>query len=159
MFSTELLTQERFKLYGDVISLPTTSQGVSSSVSANQGTAKRINHLARIIQKTGRPSGQPAQLNPCFFVTAPQCKGTNIFSIQLLERHLFSSQLFLPCRSANDAHYLVIVCLNNSVDKPDLRTLKAFIATSNQGINYHPGVWHHPMVALNKTITFFMFGS
>ena len=40
-------------------------------------------------------------------------------------------------------------------DKPDLSTLKAFHAKTTQGISYHPGVWHHPMVALGSVPTSF----
>jgi hypothetical protein len=39
-------------------------------------------------------------------------------------------------------------------DKPDLSKLYVAVATRNQGISYHPGTWHHPMVAL-ETVTDF----
>jgi ureidoglycolate lyase len=57
--------------------------------------------------------------------------------------------------SSADAEYLVIVCLNDTkTDTPDLSTLRAFKAKGNQGINYYPGVWHHPMIALDVPMEF-----
>jgi ureidoglycolate lyase len=54
-----------------------------------------------------------------------------------------------PKSSLQTPKYLVVVALNSEqTDLPDLSTLKAFVAESNQGINYHCGTWHHPMVAL-----------
>jgi len=50
--------------------------------------------------------------------------------------------------------YLVIVALNGADDKPDLMTLRAFLATTAQGISYHAGVWHHPMISLETPIDF-----
>ena len=55
----------------------------------------------------------------------------------------------------SNASYLVIVALNDPTkDKPDLGTLKVFRATSKQAFNYHPNVWHHPMVGLESFIDF-----
>jgi len=47
---------------------------------------------------------------------------------------------------------LVIVCLGH--EEPVLDTLRVFIATRNQGITYKPGVWHHPLVALDEETQF-----
>ena len=33
-------------------------------------------------------------------------------------------------------------------DEPDISTLRAFRATGKQGVNYHRGVWHHPLLVL-----------
>jgi allantoicase len=35
-------------------------------------------------------------------------------------------------------------------DLPDLTTLAAFSVTSEQGIAYGAGIWHHPMIALGS---------
>jgi len=48
--------------------------------------------------------------------------------------------------------YLVVVALGS--DSPDLSTLRAFVAKKNQAISYNPGVWHHPMVTLDKITDF-----
>ena len=52
--------------------------------------------------------------------------------------------------------HLVIVALpHEKDDEPDLSTLSAFVATGTQGITYRPGIWHHPMVALDHETDFF----
>ena len=33
---------------------------------------------------------------------------------------------------------------------PDLERLEAFVARSDQGINYRAGAWHHPFTALDR---------
>ena len=39
------------------------------------------------------------------------------------------------------SRYLVIVALNGKDDKPDLRSIRAFIASAGQGIVYRTGIW------------------
>ena len=39
-------------------------------------------------------------------------------------------------------------------EAPDLSTARAFIASATQGVSYRPGVWHHPMIALDAPIDF-----
>lgn len=48
--------------------------------------------------------------------------------------------------------YLVIVC--GGGEAPDLGTLQAFVAQPGEGITYRPGVWHHPLVALDREADF-----
>ena len=31
---------------------------------------------------------------------------------------------------------------------------RAFLAENGQGVNYHRGVWHHPLIALEAAIDF-----
>lgn len=84
------------------------------------------------------------------------CRPTNElpFTVKLLERHPYSSQAFIPMTDGKTRGYLVIVALNGDDDKPDMSTLKAFVATTKQGINYGPGIWHHPMVVLEHEADF-----
>ena len=98
----------------------------SSSISANQGTARRINYIANLCNKRDLT----ATPNMCVFKCLPRSLP---FDIKLLERHPYSSQTFIPMNAKK--RYLVIVALGD--DKPDLSTLKAFIANNNQGINYN----------------------
>jgi ureidoglycolate lyase len=35
-------------------------------------------------------------------------------------------------------------------DQPDLRTLKCFEVSGQQGFTLHKGTWHHPLMALDK---------
>ncbi|KAF9058498.1 ureidoglycolate hydrolase, partial [Rhodocollybia butyracea] len=50
--------------------------------------------------------------------------------------------------------YLVVVAKNGEDDKPDLKTLGAFIANTAQGIVYSTGIWHQPMTVLDKELDF-----
>ena len=52
----------------------------------------------------------------------------------------------------NAARYLVIVC--GGGDAPELATLAAFVGHGRQGVSYAPGVWHHPMIALDQETDF-----
>ena len=110
---------------------------------ANRGTARRFNHLAPV--ENLRPD--TATLNVCVFRCTPRL----VFPlpVALLEKHPLSTQVFLPM---NAHRYLVIVARGDHT--PDLGTLAAFIATGAQGVSYHPGVWHHPMIALDAEIDF-----
>ncbi len=69
--------------------------------------------------------------------------------IRWLERHPFSTQMFVPM---SGARYLVVVALGQSA--PDLDTLAAFVVEGARAITYAPGVWHHPMVALDADADF-----
>ncbi|KAJ3016892.1 Ureidoglycolate lyase [Thoreauomyces humboldtii] len=146
------LTREAFAPFGDVISaLPKPSHA------ANQGTAQRSNNVATITNLRTGPENS-AVANLCVFrCTPPQsCSSSSTapsFTIKLLERHPYSTQFFVPMtapsRTARGAAYLVIVCgTDPSTDTPDWETLRAFVARSDQGVNYREACWHHPMVAL-----------
>lgn len=137
---TECLTPSSFQSFGSVI------QGNVSlnSVEANQGTARRVNFISKL-----ENTRSFAIANLCTFAVTHK---TLPFTVKLLEKHPHSSQLFMPFATST-ATYLVIVALGN--DEPDLGTLKAFIASPSQAINYHAGIWHHPIIALEHNIDFF----
>lgn len=103
-----------------------------------KGTAQRFNHLTTLenLRTT-------AKANVCVFRCQPRSLP---FDIKLLEKHPHSTQMFIPMTA--ERRYLVIVAQGG--DKPDLSTLKAFVAGKGQGITYHPGIWHHPMIALDN---------
>jgi ureidoglycolate lyase len=63
---------------------------------------------------------------------------------QTLERHRLGSQSFVPLTGAR---CIALVALGN--DFPDPSTLAAFLVTGQQGITLRPGVWHHPLIALD----------
>lgn len=134
------LSAETFAAYGFVV------DATRSSTTANQNTAKRFNYLAHLVNNRPQAKG-----NICVFRVQPAALP---FSIKLLERHRFSTQLFSPM-TTTPAGYLVVVALNDpKTDKPDFGTLSVFKATSRQAFCYHPGVWHHPMIGLEAEIDF-----
>jgi ureidoglycolate lyase len=68
---------------------------------------------------------------------------------RIMERHRYSSQMFLPLDAAR---YVLVVAPPAPVgDRPDLASARAFVAPGDRGINYAPNVWHHPMAALDRS--------
>jgi ureidoglycolate lyase len=133
------IERSAYEAYGDLIAA---DDGEVFSY-ANMGTAKRFNQLSDVINL--RPN--QATLNLCVF----RCQSAHLpLEMKLLERHPYSTQVFLPMHQ--DAKFLVIVSLGQ--DLPDLASLRAFIVTGAQGISYKPGVWHYPMTALEQPIDF-----
>jgi ureidoglycolate lyase len=135
----EDLTQSSYDPYGEVImAAPRGEPGKP----ANQGTARRYDHLAKL--EDLRPGA--ARANLAVFATSAR---ELPFSVVLLEKHPLSTQVFVPMRALR---YLVVVALGGA--RPDATTLRAFLAASNQGITYRPGVWHHPLIALDTAAEF-----
>lgn len=137
------LTPKAYRDYGDVVSVRSdvTPRG------ANSGTADRFNWLAEL--ENLRPG--KAKPNLCVFRCRPQVRrGQNSFEARILEKHPDSTQVFVPLGGTTG--YLVLVCRGG--EKPDLSTFRAFLASSKQGITYRPGVWHHPLVAMDAVRDF-----
>jgi ureidoglycolate lyase len=129
------LEREAYARFGDVIAAKPGWRP------ANQGSAQKSEHLAELIDLRG------ARPNLSVFRCAPR---EVPFEVALLEKHEASTQVFVPM---NASRYLVIVALGG--DRPEVSTLAAFVATGAQGITYRPGVWHHPMIALDHETDFF----
>ena len=71
--------------------------------------------------------------------------------LTVLERHPYSAQTFIPLDAGR---YLVTVCAADPEGRPNLRTLRAFLAFSHQTVTYARNVWHHPMTVLDKAMEF-----
>ncbi len=96
----------------------------------------------------------PVEATPGYRLT------TSIFDAQardlarpvgILERHPHSPQLIMPL--GGDGH-VVIVCMAKADGSPDLSKLTGFRFGAQQGLVYRPGVWHHPIIALNRRTSF-----
>ncbi|KAI9505206.1 Allantoicase [Coemansia spiralis] len=157
--AVEPLTIDSFKPYGDVVQL----EGNKNVVIANQGTAKRVNYVAKLenLRECSGPALQSARPNMCIFSSAPRPTVSGRFQVKLLERHPYSSQVFMPIyqhgvqnTDPNAPCYLVIVAENGADDKPNLSTIRAFAANSTQGINYKANSWHSPMVTIGQRVNF-----
>ncbi|MCJ8274347.1 MAG: ureidoglycolate lyase [Psychrosphaera sp.] len=69
-------------------------------------------------------------------------------AIKMMERHPLASQAFIPM---GDEPYLVVVAPKGELDTSKI---EVFLASSNQGVNYHTGTWHHYCLALNQPSDF-----
>ncbi|CAE6430968.1 unnamed protein product [Rhizoctonia solani] len=169
------ITPEAFKAYGSVIQAWSDTDAVPRGVrvtSANQGTAHKFHNLA-LVEQTYPPGAHARTGMSVYRATPPIREGEKAepgkyWSVRLLERHSYTSQAFIPMGTAGGVRmtgfeeplpkagraYLVIVALNGADDKPDLSTLRAFVASTAQGISYNMGVWHHPMISLETAIDF-----
>ena len=66
-------------------------------------------------------------------------------TVELLEKHPFASQIFLPLEAST---YLVVVAPSLEDGLPDLAGALAFEVPGNVGILYRPDVWHAGATAL-----------
>jgi len=132
----EPLTAEAFALYGDVIECSDHAE----KREINYGNTTRFHNLAGldITEGGGTPLVSIFRSTP---VEQP-------IEIKIMERHPLSSQAFYPL---SDNPYLVIVAEKGEFKVENVR---AFIASSTQGVNYHRGTWHHFSLALDDISAF-----
>lgn len=124
------LTQSAFSKFGDVIQTQD-----ASSFKINDGLCTRFHDLANVdvLADGGRPliSIFRTQMWPL------------PLQVNRLERHPLSSQAFIPM---NRNRFLVVVArAGDAVTAGDVR---AFLTNGDQGVNFHAGIWHYPLVAL-----------
>ncbi|GGK55056.1 ureidoglycolate lyase [Amphritea balenae] len=125
----EPLTAEAFAPYGDVI-----ETGDRDFFMINNGSTKRFHRLGEVI--LGKPDDRA-------IISIFRAQGLTIpLRIKLLERHPFGSQAFIPMKQNP---FLLLVA--EPGDVPDQTAIRAFITDGTQGVNYHPGVWHHPVLS------------
>ncbi|THD49672.1 MAG: ureidoglycolate hydrolase [Bradyrhizobium sp.] len=72
-------------------------------------------------------------------------------TIEQMERHVASSQAFLPLACEG---YLVVVAPHGLEGKPDLEGLRAFSVPGDCCINYRADTWHRPFTALHGPARF-----
>ncbi len=46
---------------------------------------------------------------------------------------------------------MIIVSPQTSSDNPNISLTEAFVVPGTAGINYNPGVWHHPLTVIDYT--------
>ncbi|KWU45936.1 Allantoicase [Rhodotorula sp. JG-1b] len=166
------LNPSAFAPYGSVIQSYPDERAAPKEIkikTVNFGTARKFNQLAPV-EYVPPPAGRfttadgspiPAgEINFCVFRCEPQNSkqlsaadgtGKRQWNVEVLERHEFSSQAFVPMGGTpvqdGEGQYLVLVALPGN-GQPDLSTLRAFTATHLQGISYRPNVWHAPLISL-----------
>lgn len=129
----EPLTREVFAPFGDVI----TVEG-AEHFPINDGTTERFHDLARV-----QCLGDGAR--PLISIFRGQPYAPPVVA-RILERHPLGSQAFMPL---DRRPYLVVVA-----GAADPTALRAFYARGDQGVNYHAGIWHHPLIAVGEISDF-----
>lgn len=127
----EPLTKAAFAPFGDVIE----TEG-SAHFLINNGSTQRFDRLADV--QLGTEQDQAA-ISIFRARTLPMP-----LTVSMLERHPLGSQAFIPL--LGNAFLIVVAPAG---DVPRSEDVRAFISDGRQGINYHKGVWHHPVLALH----------
>lgn len=135
------LTAENFLDYGEVVS----AASARAVFPVNDGRAQRFAQLAT--QKS-HPPGLTQELS--LYRVSPS---TLPLVVSYFERHPLSSQLFYPLCATR---YLVVACPSAADGQPDASRAQAWVASPGIGINYHAGVWHYPLAALDEGGDFLM---
>lgn len=149
--AAEPLTEAAFASYGGLIAADLTRP---DTIMTNGGMSKRWQNVAQPenrydqSSRPGRATVNVSRASPR--PTVDTGDGQRTFVLGMLERHSYTTQIFVPMTA--EAKYLVAVAESNADDDatPDLGTLRAFVATSGQGICYRKGLWHAPMAVIGE---------
>ena len=125
------VTAERFAPYGDVI-----NASAAAKAAMNDASFERFHDLAKVdVDSAG---GRAA-------ISIARCKTPAKFPyrIDMMERHPHGSQAFIPL-----APFSFVVVVAPAAESVEMADLRAFVTNGTQGLNYHRGVWHMPMIAM-----------
>ena len=126
------LTSERFAPFGDVI-----ESVVDRTAAMNAERFERFDDLCRLdMSDDGRVAVSIAR---CRVATALP------YRLDMVERHPLGSQAFVPLGPSR--MIVVVAPPEESVEASDLC---AFATNGRQGINYHRGTWHMPLIAFES---------
>jgi ureidoglycolate lyase len=129
------LTKSAFAPFGEIIEAdPATVRLI------NAGTTERFHALA-----IAEAEGEGARVIINIFRGQPRHFP---YEIRMMERHPFGSQSFSPM---SGRPFLVVVSEDEG-GRPGRP--QAFLARSDQGVNYRRNVWHHPLMALGQPSDF-----
>jgi len=126
------LTSELFAPFGDVI-----ESVVDRTAAMNAERFERFDDLCRLeMSDDGRVAVSIAR---CRVATALP------YRLDMVERHPLGSQAFVPLGPSR--MIVVVAPPEESVEASDLC---AFVTNGRQGINYHRGTWHMPLIAFES---------
>lgn len=124
------LTRESFAPYGDVVE--SSEQDVAAM---NEDSFERFDDMCAVEAKNGHVAVSIAR---CRTATALPHR------FDLVERHPHGSQAFVPLTPCR-----MLVVVAPAGEKVVAADLRAFVSNGRQGINYHRGTWHMPLIAFN----------
>ncbi|MBB5192993.1 ureidoglycolate lyase [Silvimonas terrae] len=132
----EPLTAAAFAPFGDVIEAADSARHFP----INGGNTERFHDLMTLATD---PDGHAIV---SIFRGQPR---TLPLTLTMLERHPKGSQAFMPLSGRS---YLVAVARPG--EGVSVADVCVFLARGDQGVNYAPGTWHHPLLALHATSDF-----
>lgn len=146
LLRAEPLAAAAFSPFGEVVAADRLS-----SRPVNEGRGLRMD-LPSIRPAAGEPSAGPNRPQDVVSVyeIAPSALPVHV---ALVERHPLSAQLFF---ALDAARWIAVVMPPRPDGSPDGAAARAFVGTAGQGLVYAPGVWHMPLVALDRTGRFLM---
>ena len=123
------ITKDNFKKFGDMI----TTEDINP-IEINNGYAKRYDGIAKL--DTKKENGESTI---CIFSAL---KRSFPMKVDMMEKHPLGSQAFIPMKETT---FLAFVAPKG--EKPNLDKVEAFIIPAGIGVNYHPGIWHFPLIS------------
>ncbi len=124
------LTSKGFAPYGDVI-----EAAVAQVAAMNAERFERFDDLCAVEANDGHVA-----------ISIARCRSATMlpYRFDMVERHPHGSQAFVPLMPKR---FMVVVAPpGDTVAAEDLR---AFVTNGRQGINYHRGTWHMPLIAFD----------
>ena len=128
------LTAERFAAFGDVL-----EAAAPKKQSMNSARFDRFNDLAKL------DFGPEAGGHPSISIARGKTPTAMPYRLDMLERHPDGSQAFMPL-----SNFPFVVVVAPAEEEVNAEEIEAFITNGKQGINYHKGVWHMPMIAMQE---------
>ena len=142
------LTPEAFAPFGQVLQAYGDHAAAPKGIRitpANGGSASKYHKLALL--ESSYPTESAATTGISVYRCSPltDIAKDGLIELKILEQHRFTNQAFIPMgqEELNDSgrKYLVVVAQSGRDDKPDMQTLRAFIASTAQGVMYGKGIW------------------
>lgn len=127
------LTKEAFAPFGDVIDVP--SEAGRTYYEDALGNLRPTAHASLSVSLKPETPERPLKAD-------------------LLERHEFSSQTFVPL---DVGRWLIVVAPHAAAGGPDTAEVRAFIASGKQGVTYRANTWHHGLTVLDRPGRFAVF--
>ena len=161
------LTPEAFAPFGKVIQAYADHNAAPRGTKitpANQGTASKFHKLAPLDSSYPLEAGATTDLSVYRCSSLPNRGENEEWEVKVLERHPFTTQAFIPMGATGPlghsedglediGHaYLVVAAKNGVYDKPDLKTLRAFVASAAQGIMYNTAIWRKCFCGFSVTL-------
>ena len=127
------LTREAFAPFGDVIDMPTAAGRFYHDDALGNLRAEATGSLSVALREP--TPGRPLRSD-------------------MLERHEFSSQTFIP---VDVGRWLIVVAPHAPQGGPDTGKALAFIADGRVGVTYRANTWHHGLTTLDRPGSFAIF--